>query len=45
MPMSKSVNNDVSKDSPIVERVRCKWTGRSAVSGNERLTVVCSSCR
>ena len=32
----------------IVDRARCKWTGRSAVEQNienERFTVVCSRCR
>ena len=32
----------------IVDRSRCKWTGRSAVEvniENERLTVACSRCR
>ena len=32
----------------IVDRARCKWTGRSAVEvniENERFTVVCSRCR
>ena len=34
--------------SSVVDRVRCKWTGRSAVGvnyENERFTVVCSRCR
>ena len=32
----------------MVDRARCKWTGRSAVEvniQNERFTVVCSRCQ
>ena len=39
-----------SSSYPIVDRARCKWTGRSlsaieANIENERFTVVCSRCR
>ena len=37
-----------SSSYPIVDRARCKWTGRSAIEvniENERFTVVCSRCR